>query len=82
MANDILWPMECTVKALESQNFLFWTTFYTVLEGTTLEMHSQSTREPELFFLQVVDLLNVGDKSNTLVLMCTLKMRLDSAHAP
>ena len=33
----------------------FWTTFHTVLEGTTLGMDSQSTRGPELFFLQVVN---------------------------
>ena len=33
---------------------LFWTTSHTVLEGTTFRMYSQSTRGPELFFLQVV----------------------------
>ena len=32
----------------------FWASFHTVLEGTTLGMYSQSTRGPELFFLQVV----------------------------
>ena len=31
-----------------------WSTFHTVLEGTTLGMYCQSTRGPELFFLQVV----------------------------
>ena len=36
---------------------LFWTTFHKVLEGTTLGMYSQSTRGPELFFLQVVKYL-------------------------
>ena len=32
----------------------FWITFHTVLEGAMLGMYSQSTRGPELFFLQVV----------------------------
>ena len=41
------WPI-CFIVAS------FWTTFHTVLEGTTLEMYSQSTRGPKLFFLQVV----------------------------
>ena len=46
-----LWPI-CFIMAS------FWTTFHTVLEGTTLGMYSQSTREPELFFLVLLLLVS------------------------
>ena len=42
-----LWPIYFAMAS-------FWITFHTVLEVTTLGMYSQSTRGPDLFFLQVV----------------------------
>ena len=42
-----LWPI-CFIMTS------FWITFHTVLEETSLRMYSQSTRGPELFFLQVL----------------------------